>query len=94
LAAIFSTLPASGQTTNLIIKTLLRLDKKLTTGGVDDSDGTIGGLIENAVNLLTTFAKNNSECVKEFELLRGKETCFGWEEPLLKFYLPINLISK
>ena len=85
LAAIFSTLPVSPQTTNLIIKTLLRLDEKLTTGGVDDSDGTVGGFIEESVKLLIEFAKINPECTKEFELLKGRETCFGWEESLLTF---------
>ncbi len=85
LATIFSTLPASRQTVGLIIKTLLRLDRKLTTGGVDDSDGTVGGFIEETVNLLIEFAKSNPECTKEFEILRGKETCFGWEEPPLNF---------
>lgn len=83
LAAIFSPLPASRQTTNLIIKTLLRLDDKLITSGVDDSDGTVGGFIEEGVKLLMEFAKINPDCTKEFKLLRGKETCFGWEEPLL-----------
>ncbi len=85
LAAIFSTFPASRQTTSLIIKTLLRLDKKLTTGGVDDSDGTVGGFVEEAVNLLATFAQKDPNCIKEFENLKGRETCFGWEEPLIKF---------
>lgn len=84
LASIFSTLPASQQTTSFIIKTLLRLDEKLTTGGVDDSDGTVGGFIEEAVKLLIEFARVNPQCTKKFEMLRGKETCFGWEEPLLK----------
>lgn len=93
LAAIFSTLPASLQTTKLIIKTLLRLDHKLTTGGVDDSDGTVGGFIEEAVKLLIEFAKLNPQCIKEFKLLRGRQTCFGWEESLLNLYLPTKLIS-
>ena len=84
LAAIFSKLPASQQTANLIIKILLRLDRKLTTGGVDDSDGRVGNFIEEAVRLLIEFVKVNPGCIKEFEVLRGRETCFGWEEPLLK----------
>jgi len=84
LASIFSSLPAGRQTANLIIKTLLRLDRKLITGGVDDSDGTVGGFIEEAVTLLIEFAKANSECIKEFEAVKNKETCFGWEDPLLK----------
>ncbi len=84
LAAIFSSLPVSQQITRLIIKVLLRLDNKLNTGGVDDSDGTVGGFIEDAANLLIEFAKAKPDCKKEFAALKGKETCFGWEEPLLK----------
>ena len=84
LASVFSSLPASRPTANLIIKTLLRLDCKLSTSGVDDSDGTVGGLIEEAAGLLVEFAKADAECIKEFVVVRNKETCFGWEEPLLK----------
>ena len=84
LASIFSLLPASRSTTNLIIKTLLRLDRKLSTGEVDDSDGTVGGFIEEVVNLLIKFAETDFECKIEFEVLKNKETSFGWEEPLLK----------
>ena len=73
LASIFSSLPASNQTANLIVKTLLKLDSKLTTGGVDDSDGTVGGLIEEAVGLLIEYAKADPECVKEFESLKKKK---------------------
>ena len=84
LASIFSSLPACCSTANLIIKTLLKLDRKLTTGGVDDSDGTVGGFIEEAVNLLIEFSKIDPESIKEFETLKGRKTCFGWETPLLK----------
>jgi hypothetical protein len=62
---------------------LLRLDKKLCTGGVDDSDGTVGGFIEEVVTMLGEYAKLDSSCAKAFVILRGRETCFGWEEPLL-----------
>lgn len=86
LAAIFSKLPASQQTADLIISTLLKLDKKLTTGGVDDSDGTVGDFIGEAVDLLLEFSKFDPKCIKAFGKLKGKETCFGWEEPLLKIY--------
>jgi hypothetical protein len=84
LAAVFSKLPASQQTANLIIKTLTRLDRKLTTGGVDDSDGTVGGFIEESVDLLLAFTKADSKCTKSFKKLKDIETCFGWEEPLVK----------
>src|SRR3989344_3108038 len=46
LAAIVSKLPANRQTAKLLINLLLRLDKKLQTGGGDDSYGTVGGFIE------------------------------------------------
>lgn len=85
LSAIFSRLPASRQTTDLIIKTLLKLDRKLTTGGVDDSDGSVGVFIEEGIDLLLTFAKADPKCSDSFKKLENIESCFGWEEPLLKF---------
>lgn len=84
LSTIVSELPISRQTTHLIIEVLLRLDKKLQSG-VDDSDGTVGGFIEETVKVLVEFAKTDSKCIKEFEKLRDKETCFGWEEKLLDY---------
>ena len=86
LAAIFSGLPVSYQTAVLVIKTLLRLDKKLVSGGVDDSDGTVGGLIEEGVTLLKTFAKLDPACNKAFVFLKNQHTCFDWEKPLLNEY--------
>lgn len=83
LSALLSKLPASKQTAKLIINLLLRLDKKLSHGGIDDSDGTVGGFIEEAVKMLIDFAKIDPECKKEFKKLEGRETSFGWEESLL-----------
>ena len=76
----------SYQTTVLVIKTLLRLDKKLVSGGVDDSDGTVGGLIEEGVTLLKAFAKLDPACAKVFVFLKNQHTCFDWEKPLLNEY--------
>ena len=84
LSKLVSGLPVSWQTARLIIDLLLRLDKKLCLGGVDDSDGTVGGFIEEAVIMLENYAKLVPSCVKTFSKLKGKETCFNWEEPLLK----------
>lgn len=83
LAKIVSELPVSEQTAELLVKLLLRLDKKLCTGGVDDSDGTVGGFMEEVVTVLQEYARLNSECKKAFKILENTETCFGWEEPLL-----------
>ena len=84
LSKIVSEVPVSDQTANLLIDLLLRLDDKLCRGGVDDSDGTVGGFIEEVVSVLQEYAKLEPSCAKSFNKLKGKETCFGWEEPLLK----------
>ncbi|OGZ93536.1 MAG: hypothetical protein A3H69_01225 [Candidatus Sungbacteria bacterium RIFCSPLOWO2_02_FULL_47_9] len=84
LSKIISELPVSEQTAKLLIDLLLRLDDKLCRSGVDDSDGTVGGLIEETVQVLKEYAKLNASCTKAFKMLKDKETCFGWEAPLLK----------
>lgn len=86
LSAIISELPASNQTAEILIKTLLKIDDKLCRRGVDDSDGTVGDFIEGVVMVLKEYAKIETECVKSFTLLKNRETCFGWEEPLLEKY--------
>lgn len=84
LAKLVSDLPVSGQTAKLLIDMLLRIDEKLCRGGVDDSDGTVGGFIEETVQVLKEYTKLDPSCVKAFSELKGRETCFGWEEPLLE----------
>ncbi len=84
LAKIVSELPVSEQTAALLVDMLLRLDDKLSRGGVDDSDGTVGDFIVETVEVLKEFARLDPSCVKAFHGLKGKETCFGWEEPLLE----------
>lgn len=83
LAKIISQIPISGSSADIIVDLLLRLDRKLTTGGVDDSDGIVGGFIENCVEVLKRYAEIDKNCLSSFKKLRNKETCFGWEEPLL-----------
>ena len=85
LSKIVSELPVSEQTAKLLIDMLLRLDNKLCRSGVDDSDGTVGGFIEETVQVLKEYAKLDPACTKTFNDLKDKETCFGWEEPLLEF---------
>lgn len=84
LAAIVSKLPVGEQTAKLLVDLLLRLDKKLRESGVDDSDGTVGGFMEETVSVLEEYAKIDLNCIKAFESLCGEETCFDWEEPLVK----------
>ena len=90
LSKIVSDLPVSEQTAKLLIDTLLRLDDRLCRGGVDDSDGTVGGFIEETVQALKEYAKLDPSCRKTFNGLKDKETCFGWEKPLLEIDLLIK----
>lgn len=56
----------------------------MCTGGVDDSEGEVGGFIEEVVSVLKDYARLDPECIKAFNKFRNKETCFGWEKPLLE----------
>ena len=89
LSAIISELPVSKQTADILIDLLLRLDKKVCNGGVDDSDGTVGTFMQETVMVLQDYAKLDPKVAESFKKLENKETCFGWEEPLLKL-LPKN----
>lgn len=84
LAKIVSDLPVSEQTARLIVDMLLRLDRKLCRGGVDDSDGTVGEFMGEVVDALREYAKLDPACAKSFHLLNDRETSFGWEAPLLE----------
>ncbi len=84
LSKIVGELPVSGQTADILVDTLLRLDRKLSHGGIDDSDGTVGSFIEGVVAVLQEYAHLDPACVSTFEALEGIETCFEWEEPLVK----------
>lgn len=84
LAAIISHVPVSLQTARLLVYMLLRLDEKLCRGGVDDSDGAVGGFIQETVIVLQDYAHLDAACTEVFCQLKNKETCFGWEAPLVK----------
>lgn len=89
LSAIISELLVSKQTAEILIDLLLRLDKKVCSGGVDDSDGTVGTFMQETVIVLEDYAKLDPEVIESLKKLENQETCFGWEEPLLKL-LPKN----
>src|SRR3989344_2060004 len=84
LSAIVSDLPVNIQSAQLLVDLLLRLDKKLISGGVDDSDGTVGEFMRETVEVLKAYAELDPSCSLAFQKLQGKETCFGWEKPLLE----------
>lgn len=84
LSKIVSDLPVSERTAKLLVDMLLRLDDKLSRGGIDDSNGTVGGFIEEVVSMLKEYARLYLSCKAAFGKLKNRETCFGWEEPLLE----------
>lgn len=84
MSAIISELPVSKQTADIIIDLLLRLDKKVCNGGVDDSDGTVGGFIQETIAVLEEYARLDPKIIESFKKFESVETCFGWEEPLVK----------
>ena len=86
LSKLVSELPVSEQTAKLLIDTLLRLDKKLCQGGVDDSNGTVGGFIYEVVDMLQEYTKLDPACIKTFRKLCSQSICFGWEEPLVRIF--------
>lgn len=86
LSAVISGLPVSKQVADILVKLLLRLEKKLSVGGVDDSNGIVGGLAGELVALLEEFARIDPSCIDAFEPLCGKEYCFGWEDSLVRIF--------
>jgi len=71
---------------DILVKLLLRLEKKLSVGGVDDSNGIVGGLAGDLVALLEEFAEIDPSCIDAFEVLCGKKYCFGWEDSLVRIW--------
>ena len=86
LRKIISKLPISKQTTQLLVDVLIRLDKKIYKGGVDDSDATVAGLIEDTVALLQKYAELDRSSIRAFKKLCTVSTCFDWQEPLVKIF--------
>ncbi len=87
LSGIVSDLPVNKQVAEVLVKLLLRLDKKLCAGGVDDSNGIVGGFMSEVVQVLIEYAQIDPECIEAFESLIGVGiTCFGWEEPLVRIF--------
>ena len=84
LSPIVSNIPVSKQTAGVLVDLLLRLDKKLCEGGVDDSDGTVSGFMYEVVEVLKEFARLDDRCIDTFSKIVGTKTCFEWDESLIR----------
>lgn len=70
MSVIVSDLPVNKQTAEILARLLLRLDKKLRVGGIDDSNGIVGGFMNEVVRILGEFAQIDPECIKAFKALK------------------------
>ncbi|MFH0830803.1 MAG: hypothetical protein V1895_01965, partial [Parcubacteria group bacterium] len=62
LTDLVNSLPVHVTTAALLVDLLLRLDKKLSSSGVDDSDGTVGGFMYEVAAILKQFVKLDPAC--------------------------------
>jgi len=76
-------LKPTAENARLLWKTVLRLSKKLATGGVDDSDGTVGDCCSEIVALLRAWAKKSDAISDLVVKFAHDETGFGFEEELV-----------
>ncbi len=84
LVSLLSKLPVSLQTSQLVVNTLLRVERKLMNG-VDDSDGVVRDFISDGVEVLKQYIEIDPECLKSIEKLQNLgTTSFGWEEELVE----------
>ena len=77
-----SNLPVCKISAEVCINLIIKIDTKLATSGIDDSDGTIGDLLEQIMELLSMF-KDDDPNLKTYIINKfPKETNFGWEKEL------------
>ncbi|OHA64752.1 MAG: hypothetical protein A2940_02080 [Candidatus Wildermuthbacteria bacterium RIFCSPLOWO2_01_FULL_48_29] len=87
IADAVSELPPSKENADYLWKLVLRLSKKLATGGIDDSDGVVGDCIRTLVEQLGTYAKEKPELKPIITRYCQDDTGFGFEEDLREVVL-------
>ncbi len=79
ISLALSRLPVCKKSVDICINTLKKLDKKLLTGGVDDSDGTIGDLMFQIVEVLNLFVSFKNDLKEYIKDTLPKGEVFDWE---------------
>lgn len=74
-----SKLPVCEKSTMICIDLLKRLDRKLLSSGVDDSDGIVGDLMTQIVEVLNMFVDSNKNLKKYIKVKLPKGEVFDWE---------------
>lgn len=77
-----SKLPVCKISADLCINLIIKLDDKLATSGIDDSDGTIGDLVEQIMELLSMFRVEDPNLKTYIINKFPKKTNFEWEKDL------------
>lgn len=80
-----SQLPVCEKSAMICIELLKRIDKKLLNGGIDDSDGTVGDLMCQIVEVLNLFVNLDKSLKKYIKLNLPRGEVFDWEKEF-KFY--------
>lgn len=75
-------LPASKENAKYLWSLVLKLSKKLADGGVDDSDGTVGGCISSLVQQCGKYAKEKPALKIVIQKFTEDDTGFGFEDEL------------
>ena len=82
LLLTLSKLPVCRDSTDMCIAPIEKLDDKLANSGIDDSDGTVGGLVSDIMGLLCMF-KQDDPSLKQYIIDKfPKQTNFEWENQL------------
>jgi len=77
-----SKLPVCTMSADFCIDLIIKLDDKLANSGIDDSDGTIGDLVGEILELLSMF-KDDDPNLREYIISKfPRKTNFEWEKEL------------
>ena len=77
---ILSLLPVCKTSADMCINLIIKLDDKLATSGIDDSDGTIGDLVEQIMELLSMFGDEDPNLKTYIINKFPRKTNFEWEK--------------
>ncbi len=77
-----SVLKPSVENAKYLWKLVLKLSKKLSEGGIDDSDGRVGSCISLIVEKCGSFGKQDESLIPLLRKFAKDDTGFGFEEEL------------
>jgi len=86
LSFVVSKLPIGKASTQILIDLFFRLNKKLSEGGVDDSDGTVGDFVYGLAETLKDYVKTKPDLLKLFKKFVEKPSDFGFEDSLVELF--------